>query len=171
VFERQRLAGWLRRVAPLRWGLKAAVRALVPTHYVGAVVAVFDEAGRVLLVEHVFRTDHPWGLPGGWLSRGESPDAAVVREVREELGLTIEIKALTDVARIPATRMANHPSHLGVAYCARLLGGQCALSGEVLSIRWADPDCIAEDLAPFQRRAIALGKVVFDRQKAPDEAG
>ena len=74
--DAQWLANWPRRCTPLRWVLKAAVRTLTPTHYVGAVAAIFDDAGRVLLVEHVFRTDYPWGLPGGWVSRGEPPSAA-----------------------------------------------------------------------------------------------
>src|SRR6266508_3158068 len=118
--ERRRLSTWLRRNAPLRWALKVAVRLLAPRHYAGAVAAVFDQAGRVLLVEHVFRTDHPWGLPGGWISRGEAPSEAVVREIREELGMEIEVRELVAAGRVPATRMANHPSHLGLAYYARL---------------------------------------------------
>lgn len=164
--EGRRLSAWLSRVAPLRWVLKAAVRMLAPTHYVGAVAAVFDDSGRVLIVEHVFRTDHPWGLPGGWISRGEAPADAVARELREELQLDIEVKELIAAARIPATRMANHPSHLGLAYYARLRGGRCAPSGEVLSVRWADPDSIDEDLAPFQRHAVLAGRSAFARERA-----
>lgn len=163
IGERRRLSRWLRRVAPLRWALKVAVRAFAPTHYVGAVAAVFDDAGRVLLVEHVFRTDHPWGLPGGWISRGEAPADAVARELREELQLDIEVKELIAAARIPPTRMANHPSHLGLAYYARLRGGQCRPSGEVLGFRWADPDHIDEDLAPFQLEAVLAGRSAFIR--------
>ncbi len=154
--EGRRLSAWLKRVPPLRWILKVAVRMLAPTHYVGAVVAVFDDSGRVLIVEHVFRTDHPWGLPGGWISRGEAPADAVTREVREELQLDIEVRELIAAARIPATRMANHPSHLGLAYYARLRGG----------LRWADPDSIDEDLAPFQRHAVVAGRSVFAREQA-----
>jgi 8-oxo-dGTP diphosphatase len=164
IGERRRLSRWLRRVAPLRWALKVAVRAFAPTHYVGAVAAVFDDAGRVLLVEHVFRTDHPWGLPGGWVSRGESPADAVARELREELQLDVEVKELIGAARIRPTRMANHPSHLGLAYYARLRGGQCTpSSGEVLGFRWADPDRIDEDLAPFQLEAVFAGRSAFTR--------
>src|SRR6266700_944803 len=116
----RRLSGWLRRYAPLRWALKVAVRLLSPTQYVGAVAAVFDDAGKVLLVEHVFRTDFPWGLPGGWVARGEAPVDAVRREIQEELQLQIDVKELLAVARILPTVMANHPAHLGLAYYAKL---------------------------------------------------
>jgi len=143
------------------------VRVITPTHYVGAVVAIFNEQGSVLLVEHVFRTDYPWGLPGGWISRSEAPNDAVKREVLEELKLEIEVKDLLSVARIPATRMSNHPAHLGMAYYGRLLGGVATPSGEVLSMRWADPENIEQELAPFQKQAIAVGAVVFKRDRQP----
>jgi 8-oxo-dGTP diphosphatase len=169
-FEPRQHAAWLRRIAPLRWALKLAVRVLVPTHYVGAVAAVFDDRGRVLLVEHVFRTDHPWGLPGGWISRGEAPSAAVVRELREELDIEIEIRELVAAARIPATRMANHPSHLGLAYYARLKTAGSIRSREVLSLRWAAPDSLDEDLAPFQRSAIIAAQAAFSRDRPAAKA-
>jgi ADP-ribose pyrophosphatase YjhB (NUDIX family) len=163
LVDRRFLALSLRRCAPLRWMLKLAVRLFAPTHYVGAVVALFDSGGRVLLVEHVFRTDHPWGLPGGWAHRGELPIDAVKREVEEELQLQMDVKELLFVGNIPSTRMANHPAHLGFAYYARLTAGQCVPSREVLSTRWADPERIEEDLAPFQRRAVLEGRNAFAR--------
>lgn len=167
LIDRRRLSVWLRRFAPLRWALKLVVRVIAPTHRVGAVVAVFDDAGRVLLVEHVFRTDYSWGLPGGWINRHEAPIDAVTRELHEELALDIDVRQLLSAARIPATTMANHPSHLGLAYYARLTGGGVVPSGEVLSTRWADPDRIDEELAPFQREAVFAGRAAFDRDTKP----
>jgi 8-oxo-dGTP pyrophosphatase MutT (NUDIX family) len=165
LIDGRRLSTWLRRYPPLRWALKVAVRLFAPRHYVGAVVAVFDDAGQVLLVEHVFRTDHSWGLPGGWVEPGEAPIDAVRREVQEELQLRIDVKDLLSVERITPTVMANHPSHLGLAYYARLRAGRCTPSGEVLTVKWADPGTIVEDLAPFQRQAILAGRAVFDRER------
>jgi ADP-ribose pyrophosphatase YjhB (NUDIX family) len=55
---------------------------------VGAVV--HDAAGRLLLIQ---RGHDPhrglWSLPGGRIEAGESPEGAVVREVREETGLDV----------------------------------------------------------------------------------
>ena len=92
-FKRQ-LAGWLRRFAPLRWLLALAVRLFAPRHYVGAAGVIFNEAGQMLLIEHVFRPHFPWGLPGGWVEYGETPAETVRREVEEELGLRVEVKQL-----------------------------------------------------------------------------
>jgi 8-oxo-dGTP diphosphatase len=67
-----------------RW----AVRVISPTYTVGAVL-VLDHEGAVLVLRQLHREG--WTLPGGLLDHGESPAEAVVRETREELGLTIEM--------------------------------------------------------------------------------
>ncbi len=50
----------------------------------GASALVVDEAGRVGLVRHSYRIG--WSLPGGGVARGEPAAAAILRELREELG-------------------------------------------------------------------------------------
>jgi ADP-ribose pyrophosphatase YjhB (NUDIX family) len=46
--------------------------------------AVFDQQERVLLMRE--KADGRWALPGGWADPGESPSAAVTREILEEAG-------------------------------------------------------------------------------------
>jgi 8-oxo-dGTP pyrophosphatase MutT (NUDIX family) len=50
------------------------------------VLAMVEQAGKVLLVRHSYKTG--WMLPGGAVGRGEPPAEAVLRELREEIGLT-----------------------------------------------------------------------------------
>jgi ADP-ribose pyrophosphatase YjhB (NUDIX family) len=75
----------------------AAVREKVRTGMtlgVGAVVT--DADGRVLLV----REDGRWLAPGGEVEAGETHEQALVREVREETGVTVSVDdlvAVTDV--------------------------------------------------------------------------
>ena len=40
-----------------------------------------DPDGRLLLLEHRFRVPLPWGLPGGFIKRGEEPAEALAREL------------------------------------------------------------------------------------------
>jgi NAD+ diphosphatase len=54
---------------------------------VPVVAAVVERAGRVVLVHSIGRPLTWYGLVAGFLERGEHPEAAVLREVAEELGL------------------------------------------------------------------------------------
>src|SRR5437762_5113006 len=66
---------------------------------VGAVI--WNERREVLLVR---RSNPPrqneWSLPGGRVEFGETLRAAIVREVREETRIAIEIVGLVDVAEL-----------------------------------------------------------------------
>lgn len=61
-----------------------------------------DSAGRVLIVEPTYK-DH-WEIPGGMIEAGETPGEACVREVAEELGLTVRL------GRLLVVDWAPHPA-------------------------------------------------------------
>ncbi|MBE1489373.1 NUDIX hydrolase [Plantactinospora soyae] len=63
---------------------------------VSAGAVFFDDDDRVLLVDPTYKKF--WNLPGGAVDVGETPRAACVREVREELGLDPSIGPLLVVA-------------------------------------------------------------------------
>ena len=60
-------------------------------HAVSTKAIFYTPDSRYVLVMHMFRgTDHEkFGLPGGHIDAGEVPDAAMVREIREELGISM----------------------------------------------------------------------------------
>jgi 8-oxo-dGTP pyrophosphatase MutT (NUDIX family) len=62
--------------------------ATLPRKRMGAGVLLSDEAGRVLLVEPTYKAY--WEVPGGAVEADESPYTAVVRELKEELGLPVQ---------------------------------------------------------------------------------
>ena len=68
-------------------GFRAMLNAGLPTKRVIAQGVLREPAGRVLMCELVYKPD--WDLPGGVVEPGESPRAAIVREVREELDLEV----------------------------------------------------------------------------------
>lgn len=63
-----------------------------PRKRVSADALVRDPAGRLLLVDPKYKPD--WDTPGGMSETNEPPDETVRRELREELGLDIEVGAL-----------------------------------------------------------------------------
>ncbi|WP_237023468.1 (deoxy)nucleoside triphosphate pyrophosphohydrolase [Lacunisphaera limnophila] len=65
---------------------------------VPVVCAVIEQAGRVLIAQRPLTKLLPlkWEFPGGKVEPGEDPAAAIIREIREELGCTVVIsRALT----------------------------------------------------------------------------
>jgi 8-oxo-dGTP diphosphatase len=89
------LARAWRFAGPLQ-GLLAWV--LHATFNVGVSGIVRADDGRVLLVRHrLWPEDMQWGFPGGFAKRGEQFAETVVREIREETGLTVSVGRLLDV--------------------------------------------------------------------------
>jgi 8-oxo-dGTP diphosphatase len=57
------------------------------------VAAIIQRAGRILIGQRKDLGHHPlkWEFPGGKVEPGETPDAALVRELQEELGIHARI--------------------------------------------------------------------------------
>ena len=165
---KQYLAKGLQRFPPLRWILRLAVKLLAPRNLVGVVGVVFDQGGRVLLAEHVFRTDFAWGLQGGWLERGEDPTQAIQREIEEELNIKVQVKKLLLCELQGGPGFLDPPLSLGLAFYCRLLDSslpqpmQTHNDYEILAVEWADPYSIRWQLPLFQQKAIFLGRQAFE---------
>ncbi len=104
---------------------------------VGAVI-VAD--GRVLLVR---RGTEPmlghWTLPGGMLEVGESLMEGVVREVREETGLTVEpveLVELLDRIHREGERVRYH--YVIADYLCRVVGGVLNAASDADAVRWVE---------------------------------
>ena len=139
-----------------------AVRIIAPSFTVGALGVVTREDGRVALISHRYRAR--WGLPGGLLSRGEVPAEAVVREIREEIGLAVEIVGEPVVVVEPVVRRVD------IVFEARLVDGAspetlAPTSPEIVDAGWFDPgeppELQEETIAAFAalaRRAQPMGQ-------------
>jgi 8-oxo-dGTP diphosphatase len=66
---------------------------------VAAGVVFVDDVGRLMLVRPTYK--EYWDIPGGYVEPGETPKAACIREVREELGLDVEVGPLLSVDWAP----------------------------------------------------------------------
>lgn len=109
---------------------------------------VFDDDGRILLLEHVFRPDSRWGIPGGFLSKGEQPDVALRRELREEVALEV-----TDLEFLFA-RTLPRPRQVEIYFLCRPNGVPIPSSFEITKAGWFAIDDLPPDLSQDQRKII-----------------
>jgi 8-oxo-dGTP pyrophosphatase MutT (NUDIX family) len=120
-----------------------------PSPHAGVVVVAFDDRERVLLARHSYGP-RAWTLPGGGIHRGESPEQAAVREIREELGC-----GLTDLVPVDVgEQLPDSPDHQQVL-AGRLVGEPVADMREITAIAWVDPDNLPEPCGRRSRRRIA----------------
>ena len=136
-------APWVVRLMQIGWR-----RFAQPWITVGALGAVFNAQGELLLVEHVFHPISPWGLPGGWMNRGEDPAETVARELWEETGLRVRVDRPLLIRRAPELR-----NHLDMAFLCEAAPGTIKLSGELLDYRWVDP-ASPPPLMSFHRQVV-----------------
>jgi 8-oxo-dGTP diphosphatase len=104
-------------------------------HIAAAVIARAD--GRTLVVRK--RGTVTFMQPGGKLEPGEAPDAALVRELSEELAVTGTLSAPRYLGRFSAIA-ANELDSIVEAevYCLEL-DGEVAPQAEIEELRWIDP--------------------------------
>jgi 8-oxo-dGTP diphosphatase len=95
--------------------------------------AIHDASGRLLAAQRSRPPQYAglWEFPGGKVEPGETPQAALVRECREELGIEIEVGALVGEVDIAIGRLA-------VYRCLLLSGTPTA--DEHSELRWLTPD-------------------------------
>src|SRR5690348_1670729 len=93
--------------------------------------------GRCLITQR--RADQPlplqWEFPGGKVEAGEAPVAALVRELREEIGVEVAVGRIWDVLchAYPAFDLVM------LVYACRIAGGE-PRAVEVADLRWLRPD-------------------------------
>ena len=109
---------------------------------------IVDENDRILLLKHEFRVGSGWGIPGGFMNKGEQPEEALRREVREEIGLELESVELAFLRTLRKTGQVE------VYYRATPLGTTEPRSIEIKSAQWFNLDQMPEGLSRDQVKII-----------------
>ena len=153
------LLGAIWRRAPKalrRW----TVRLSHPRFAVTAGAVITDGRRRVLLLKHRFRPGAGWGMPGGFLERGEQPDAALRRELREEIGLEVEQLKLFTIRAFKKSKQVE------IVFIAQAIGDTDQLSFEIQKAAWFFPGEFPEGLPKDQSELIK--RALADGARPPD---
>lgn len=86
-----------------------------------------------------------WDLPGGYIEVGEHPEEALVREMREETGLEIEIMDMLGI--FLDTYGDGGTDTLNICYIARVTSGEETPASDITEIAWFSPDEVPPNLA------------------------
>jgi 8-oxo-dGTP diphosphatase len=119
-------------------------------------VALIDAAGKILLARRPEgkKMAGMWEFPGGKVDAGETPEAALVRELREELGIEVSANDLAPFV------FASHPYdsfHLlmPLFLCRRWQGQPVPKEGQALA--WVAPERLVEyPMPPADRPLIPM---------------
>lgn len=108
------------------------------------VTGVLIEDGRILLLDQDTESARSWSLPGGKVEDGETLAQALVREMREETGVEVEVGRLLYVCDV----VAAHVLHLTfeVRRVGRELGEvqEAADSHPIRKVAWTEIDDLPE---------------------------
>jgi 8-oxo-dGTP diphosphatase len=99
-----------------------------PLHSVSVAGVVVNEIGHVLLIQR--RDNNQWQAPGGVLEKGETFEAGVIREVREETNVDVQVDRLTGVYK----NMAQ--SVVALVYRCHPVGGSPTPTAEASDAAW-----------------------------------
>lgn len=124
-------------------------QSLVGISTLGARAIVLNEEQKILLVKHTYQPH--WYIPGGGVKKGESVKAALLRELREEVGLT--------VLNEPQLFGIYHNTYLGVndypiIYVVNRFTLTPVQSNEIEQIAWFSYQQLPDMTSPGTRRRL-----------------
>jgi 8-oxo-dGTP diphosphatase len=107
----------------------------------GVFASIFDSTNRILLVRHAYGR-RQWSTPGGRVEPGESPVAALQREVTEEIACEIRISHLIGVYAKP------YRDDIVLSFAVTIISGiPQPCPPEISDVAFLSRNCLPADLA------------------------
>ncbi|WP_342562213.1 NUDIX hydrolase [Paenibacillus sp. FSL R7-0345] len=111
-----------------------------------AYALIYNEEKKELLM--VNNKGDSWSLPGGAVEKGETLEQAVIRETKEETGLTIEVENIVAVNEAFFKEKGHHA--LFITFEAKIIEGEISIQDEdeISGVEWVGIKR-ANDLMPY----------------------
>ncbi len=151
-----KLWSWLPLPTRLQWKLLSL---WTPKFRVAVAAILLNERRQILLCEHTYRGEYPWGLPGGSLKAHEDPALAIQREILEETGLSVRV-----VKPLILYSLQEHPQ-INITYLCYPTGGAYRTNAEVSSIQYFPLSALPERLLPSERELIERASALLDEDE------
>ncbi len=133
------------------------------TPKIGTDAAIFNERGEILLMERADGSG--WCLPCGFVEPGETPIEGIIREVREETGLEIDVKRLVGVfTRKPSAKYGPH-TVVAIIHLCEVISGQLTISHEGLALRYWPID----EMKNWHGTHEINARAAYEMWKSPDQ--
>ncbi len=154
------MLSWIQRqVGQFAFAGTMAGKAILAPIALGAHAMLVTPDGKVVLARHSYKSG--WSFPGGGVGRGEAPVDALLRELREEIGV---VRSDPPLFFGLYTRRSGWATNVVVLY--RLMNAQVEFrpNFEVREITFADPANPPQGTSAGTARRLAE----FSRQTPPD---
>ena len=96
-------------------------------HFVSVAGLVINDKEEVLLIKSPNRG---WEYPGGMVEPGETIPHALIREIKEESGVDVEIIGFIGICK------NIHSNSVSIDFVCRWIGGELATSEESIEVKW-----------------------------------
>lgn len=112
---------------------------------------IFAIEGKIVLARRAIEPAYgKWVFPGGFVDRGETIEAAALRETREEVSVDVALGELLNVYSY------QHTPVVVLVYAAEVIGGEPVAADECLEVHSYEPGKIPWDELAFPSTRDAL---------------
>ncbi len=116
------------------------------THFVSVAALVTNDDNEILLIKSPGRG---WEYPGGMVEPGETFEDALLREIKEESGIDVEIIGFIGICKNIEKHVVN------IDFACRAIGGKPTTSDESSEVRWVkQEDALSMITFPLTRKRL-----------------
>ena len=117
------------------------------THFVSVAGLVTNDKGEILLIKSPRRG---WEYPGGMVEPGETFQDALIREIKEEAGIDVEILGFVGLCKNIERDVVN------IDFVCKAVGGELTTSDESSDVMWVNKDdALSMVTFPLTRKRLA----------------